>query len=644
VHAVADPGKPSSNQLSSVLPEIPIGRAIDGCSVFVLDRNLGLLPPGAIGEICVTGAGLSAGYLRSDVGRTGAFTDNPFGTGRLFRTGDLGYYTAQGVLYCRGRLDTQVNLAGVRIELTGIEAHALDYANVEQAVARVNYNQLELWYATGNKVPLAAAKLRDHLGRFLRPASIPVRFVHRDSLPRTTSGKTDRAAVNDMVVPVVSAGSHTSRPVTPTQQKLADYWRDLLHKDHSGPEDHFIDSGGDSLSALKLNSLLKREFGTTIPPRILFTATLGQLAAYLDAKQQTDGSQAAYAARSSSAIVGSAHEAFPYQHQKDQADEQQRRAANDPQISAAATSSDATGQKGHESSDETNTRAIAAARLPASMPAYFRSSGGQLLGIYHRPNPDRVTTWHTPLLICSSLGHEYMVAHALLRMLAVRLANQGIPVLRFDYSGHGDSSGDLQDCTLSRWHDDIRHAATRLRHLSGTESIDVLGVRIGALLARTANPDNVRQRYAWDPLDSGKSFVDHLDSLHRYAIKDLDRYATRQICSGPHERYGYLYGSNLLNELAALSGRAKSAETRESSHSDYRDTHHRTLISTGSGRSGSHAPEADLTTEILSDRNIWDNFAVAQYPIFDPAVLGALTRMVADHRTDGQPVHSNIVI
>ena len=79
------------------------------------------------------------------MGRDNAFTDNPFGTGKLFRTGDLGYYTTHGVTYCRGRLDTQVNLAGVRIELTGIEAHALDYANVEQAVARVNYNQLELW-------------------------------------------------------------------------------------------------------------------------------------------------------------------------------------------------------------------------------------------------------------------------------------------------------------------------------------------------------------------------------------------------------------------------------------------------------------------------------------------------------------------
>ena len=629
-------GKAQSNQFSSVVPEIPIGRAIDGCSVFVLDRNLNLMPPGAIGEICVTGAGVSAGYLRDDVGRDDAFTDNPFGTGKLFRTGDLGYYTTQGVIYCRGRMDTQINLAGVRIELTGIEAHALDYANVEQAVARVNYNQLELWYATSNKTPLTEAKLRDHLGRYLLPASIPARFIHQDSLPRTASGKTDRAAVAEMLLPVVSAESHSSEPVTPTQQKLADYWRDLLHKNSSGPDDHFVDSGGDSLSALKLNALLKREFGTTIPPRILFTATLGQLAAYLDAKQQATGSTGAVA--SSSAVVEAAQKAVPYQHHRDPADEQQTRAANDPQISDREYAAKVTNRRRQDTADDTNKSAIAAARLPASMPAYFQSSGGQLLGIYHRPNPERVTTWRTPLLICSSLGHEYMVAHAMLRMLSVRLANQGIPVLRFDYSGHGDSSGELQDCSLSRWQDDIKHAALRLRHLCGTESIDVLGVRIGALLATSANPDNVRQRYAWDPLDSGRSFVEHLDSLHRYAIKDLDRYATRQLGSDPHERYGYLYGSSLLNELTELTGQAMPG------NSDYRETYNRTLVSTGFGQSHSQSAEADSTTEILAERNIWGNFALAQYPIFDPAVLGALTRMVTDYRGGEQPLPSNLVI
>ena len=225
----------------------------------------------------------------------------------------------------------------------------------------------------------------------------------------------------------------------------------------------------------------------------------------------------------------------------------------------------------------------------------------------------------------------------MLRMLAVRLANQGIPVLRFDYSGHGDSSGELKNCTLSQWYDDIRHAAIRLRHLSGTESIDVLGVRIGALLATSANPDNVRQRYAWDPLDSGRSFVDHLDSLHRYAIKDLDRYATRQLASDPHERYGYLYGSSLLDELAALSGQLGS------SHTNYRECFNRTLISTNTAPLQPGPAQNDSITEILADRNIWDNFALAQYPIFDPAVLGALTRLLADHDATERPIRPNKV-
>jgi len=237
-----------------------------------------------------------------------------------------------------------------------------------------------------------------------------------------------------------------------------------------------------------------------------------------------------------------------------------------------------------------------------------------------------------------------MVAHAILRMLAVRLANQGVPVLRFDYSGHGDSSGELQDCTLSRWYDDIRHAAVRLRQLSGMDSIDVLGVRIGALLATIANPENVRRRYAWDPVDSGESFVEHLNSLHGYAIKDLDRYATRQHTSNPHERYGYVYGSHLLNELTALPGQL------DSSDGDYRASHNRTLISTKNPSSlsrparGIADTEADATTEILTERNIWGNYALAQYPIFDPVVLGALSRLLADHDVTEDPIRSNKVI
>src|SRR5260221_4633500 len=112
---------------------------------------------------------------------------------------------------------------------------------------------------------------------------------------------------------------------------------------------------------------------------------------------------------------------------------------------------------------------------------YFRSSDKPLFGCYHEPSASRLRS--CGILICQPIGHEYVNAHRALRQLAVRLAEAGFPVLRFDYYGCGDSSGNTEDASILQWSADISAAISELRRRTGLFRVCMVGLRLGGALA-----------------------------------------------------------------------------------------------------------------------------------------------------------------
>lgn len=148
------------------------------------------------------------------------------------------------------------------------------------------------------------------------------------------------------------------------------------------------------------------------------------------------------------------------------------------------------------------------------IPFYFGNSKRALFGVYHPPRSQLVRG--VGVLLCYPAAQGYMRAHWAFRQLSHLLSKAGFPVLRFDYFGTGDSAGDGEEGNVSQWKADIQTAAQELKDMSGVKRISLVGLRLGAALAAQATTEglNVKDLVLWDPVVSGKSYIDELEAMH----------------------------------------------------------------------------------------------------------------------------------
>jgi acyl-coenzyme A synthetase/AMP-(fatty) acid ligase/acyl carrier protein len=275
---------------------VPIGRPISNTRVYVLDAWLEPVAAGVCGELYIGGAGLARGYL----GRAGLtaerFVADPHGAAgsRMYRSGDLARWRADGVLEFLGRADAQVKVRGFRIEPGEIEAALVQHVGVAQAavIAREDApgNKRLVGYLVAHE-HIDAAGLRAHLGASLPDYMVPSEFVVLDRLPVTHNGKLDRAALAARAIAVSGARHlpHTPqgeivRPRNATEQLVARIMRDCLECDDLGVFESFFDLGGHSLAALRLMTRLREETGLDLPLRILLERrTVAAISEALDA-------------------------------------------------------------------------------------------------------------------------------------------------------------------------------------------------------------------------------------------------------------------------------------------------------------------------------------------------------------------------
>jgi amino acid adenylation domain-containing protein len=269
---------------------LPIGRAIDGARILVLDEKGDPRPFGVIGEICIGGAGLADAYLNQPAATRAAFVDDPFVTGaRLYRSGDLGWLADDGLLHFVGRRDRQVKLRGYRVELGEVESTLLAIDGVWQAAVKLVEApagaRLQAWVASS----LSAERLRSQLASRLPDYMLPGAIACLPELPLGATGKIAYDLLPTMADEAVASVSRP--PSSDLERSLLAIWRLALKNDGLGVNDNFFAAGGDSLAAIDILTALETLLERPIPLFVLTEHPSVELLAAALMPERGDASQ-----------------------------------------------------------------------------------------------------------------------------------------------------------------------------------------------------------------------------------------------------------------------------------------------------------------------------------------------------------------
>ncbi len=278
---------------------VTIGRPIPNARLYVLDARGRPTPLGVPGEIYVGGRGVARGYLNRPDLTAERFVPDPFAGepgARLYRTGDLGRWTHEGRLRFLGRRDHQIKLRGYRVELPEIEAVLTSHPDVRQAAALVVDRPAgpALVAFLAADASLAIDEVRAFAASRLPHVMQPGVFARLDRLPRSPSGKVDRAALAALDTPPAPDDSTAFVPAaSATEAAVADLFAELLGRPQMSATDSFFDLGGHSLLAAQLVARARATFDVDLTVRALFDAPSPRLLARELERALTDGSSEA---------------------------------------------------------------------------------------------------------------------------------------------------------------------------------------------------------------------------------------------------------------------------------------------------------------------------------------------------------------
>ena len=264
---------------------IPIGHALHNLAAYVVDPVGQLLPQGIAGELCMAGVQMATGYWKREDLTKEKFADCPFAEGKMYHTGDLVRYNADGEIEYLGRIDSQVKLRGFRIELGEIETLIAGYDGIKMVSVQVRevggVQHLCAYYSADREID--ADVLRDYLAEQLTDYMVPTAYMQLDEMPLTPNGKVNTKA---LPMPEVKAEEIVA-PETELEKQLYDIVAELLKHNQFGVTSNLLSMGLTSLSSMRLSAKIREATGLKISTRvILHTPTIREMIASLNAQDE----------------------------------------------------------------------------------------------------------------------------------------------------------------------------------------------------------------------------------------------------------------------------------------------------------------------------------------------------------------------
>ena len=280
---------------------VPIGWPVWNTGLRILDGAMRPVPPGVAGDLYLTGIQLAQGYLGRPDLTASRFIADPFAPGeRMYRTGDVARWLANGAVEYLGRSDDQLKIRGQRIELGEIDRVMSALPDVGQAVSHAcvfnqaaatggDARQLVGYLVSDSGLPLDTAALKARLAEQLPPHMVPVVLMQLAELPLSANGKLDRKA---LPLPTLG-GERSGRPPEPGMETLvAAAFSQLLGCEVNDIDADFFALGGHSLLAMRLAAQLSRQLARQVTPgQVMVASTVGKLSALLAADLSDEQAQ-----------------------------------------------------------------------------------------------------------------------------------------------------------------------------------------------------------------------------------------------------------------------------------------------------------------------------------------------------------------
>ncbi len=279
--SASDAGQPFSAEITG---PIPIGHSVSNYKTYFFDKWLGVCPIGVPGELCIGGPSLAQGYLGKPALTAQTFVPDPasiFPGDRVYRSGDMGCYSANGDIVFMGRLDRQVKIRGFRIEPGEIEVALVSHVSVRQAHIVVRNDRLDAYVEVGQSPaePVDSGILMKHIRGRLPDFMIPAAIVVMEAFPLTPNRKIDVANLPD---PEHVVASDFEAPRDPLEMQLALAFAEVLNLERVGLNENFFELGGHSLMILSLVSAIRERLDIELPVPLLFQSnTVAALAAII---------------------------------------------------------------------------------------------------------------------------------------------------------------------------------------------------------------------------------------------------------------------------------------------------------------------------------------------------------------------------
>jgi amino acid adenylation domain-containing protein len=546
---------------------MPIGIPLKRYTAKIVDLDKRPVGKDETGELLIGGPALARGYLNRPEQNEKAFIemtdclegDTDKTATRFYRTGDLARWLPNGNIEFAGRIDHQIKLGSYRIEPGEIEAVINQHPQVLESLItfdEVKSKKYLIAYIAQGENKIELTEMVSFIQDKLPPYMVPARFVLVESFPKTINGKIDRKGLPSPAESQIARSGELKAATTELEQELCEIWADVLNIPEIGIDDDFFALGGSSLLVARVVGKLCGKYDIEIPVRDFF-------------------------ANPTIASIGRQIQML---------------------ITGTAVPVDNDSSWRHRK------------KLPIINPHYFQVDENKLFGV-HYPPVDKDS--NRAVLICPAVGHEYARGHRNLQQLAIMLAQQGCHVLRFDYSGTGNSTGNCEQADPQQWNADVDGAANQLRNLSGLKSITVIGLRLGATIASHAELADIENLISWDPVMSADEHQKQLDQFHDVTLQNYSKFSVVRQRSEIDQAYGYCMTETKRNWFAEFSFNTNSTVSRQ-------------FVIASSNYFGSAKPALSRETQLIQtpDEIYWNDQTFAESAFSSPTAFREIKRIV----------------